>query len=143
LIVALDTNVLVYAEGVDGPARQRAALDAVGRHATETVCIPVQAIGELFDVLVRKARYSHDAALASVQDWVALYRPLATTAAAMEDALELAARHQLQIWDAVILAAAAQARCDVLYSEDMQDGFTWRGTTVRNPFPTPFPPLTP
>jgi predicted nucleic acid-binding protein len=36
-----------------------------------------------------------------------------------------------------MLAAAAQADCRLLLSEDMQDGFTWRSVTVRNPFATP------
>ncbi len=41
---------------------------------------------------------------------------------------------RLGIWDAVILSAAADARCRLLLSEDLQDGFTWRGVTVVNPF---------
>ena len=50
--------------------------------------------------------------------------------------MELATSHQLSLWDAIMLAAAAQAGCRLLLSEDMQDGFTWRGVTVRNPFTT-------
>lgn len=46
----------------------------------------------------------------------------------------LAAGHGLQIWEAIILAVSAEARCRLLLSEDMQDGFTWRGLTVVNPF---------
>ena len=49
-------------------------------------------------------------------------------------AMDLAADHDLSIWDAVILAAAADAGCRLLLSEDMQDGFAWRGLTVANPF---------
>ena len=44
--------------------------------------------------------------------------------------------HQLQFWDSLILAIAAQARCRVLLSEDMQQGFTWGGVTVVNPYST-------
>jgi predicted nucleic acid-binding protein len=39
-----------------------------------------------------------------------------------------------------MLAAAAQAGCRLLLSEDMQDGFTWRGVTIRNPFAATPPP---
>jgi predicted nucleic acid-binding protein len=49
-------------------------------------------------------------------------------------ATDLAADHQLTIWDATILAAAAEAGCRLLLSEDMQGGFTWRGVTIVNPF---------
>ena len=49
--------------------------------------------------------------------------------------MDLAVHHVLSIWDAVILSAAAAAGCRLLLSEDLQDGFTWNGVTVVNPFP--------
>jgi len=49
-------------------------------------------------------------------------------------AVDLASQHRMNIWDAVILASAADAGCRLLLSEDMQDGFTWTGVTVVNPF---------
>ena len=49
-------------------------------------------------------------------------------------AMDLAADHQLGLWDALILSAAADAGCRLLLSEDLQDGFTWSGVTVTNPF---------
>jgi predicted nucleic acid-binding protein len=50
--------------------------------------------------------------------------------------------HQLAFWDAIVLSAAADANCRVLLSEDLQDGFTWSGVTVVNPFAaTPHPLL--
>ena len=67
-----------------------------------------------------------------------------TNQATMLQAIALATEHGLQIWNAVILAAAAEARASLLLSEDMQDGFTWRGVTVANPFATtPHPLLRP
>jgi predicted nucleic acid-binding protein len=52
-------------------------------------------------------------------------------------AADLATDHQLSIWDAIILSAASQAGCRLLLSEDLQDGFTWGGVTVVNPFSAP------
>ena len=57
-----------------------------------------------------------------------------TTERVLSRALDVCNAHQLAIWDAVILAAASEAGCRVLLSEDMQDGFTWGGVTVVNPF---------
>ena len=48
--------------------------------------------------------------------------------------MDLAADHGVSTWDAVILAVSADAGCRLLLSEDMHDGFTWRGVTVTNPF---------
>jgi hypothetical protein len=46
--------------------------------------------------------------------------------------MELVAGHRLSFWDAIMLVAAADAGCRLLASEDMRDGFTWRGVTVCN-----------
>lgn len=54
----------------------------------------------------------------------------------MEAALELSTVHQFTIFDSIIMAAAASIYCDLLISEDLQDGFTWRGLVVTNPFGT-------
>lgn len=57
-----------------------------------------------------------------------------TSPAVMLTAAGLAADHELGIWDAVILSAAAASGCRLLISEDLLDGFTWGGVTVTNPF---------
>jgi predicted nucleic acid-binding protein len=51
-----------------------------------------------------------------------------------EAALRIAARIGYQIYDSLILAAALDAGCAVLYSEDMQDGQKIDSLTIRNPF---------
>ena len=48
--------------------------------------------------------------------------------------MDIAADHRLQIWDALILSVAAENGSRLLLSEDLQDGFTWHGVTVVNPF---------
>ena len=57
-----------------------------------------------------------------------------TLASTFSDAVDLATEHKLQIFHAIILTASAEAGCRLLLSEDMQDGFVWRGVTVVNPF---------
>lgn len=134
--VALDTNILVYVEGMNDPARQEAAIAAVSAaREAEGIAVPAQVLGELFNVLTRKGRIGPGAARQAVAGWVAAATVLPTTEAVIAEAMEIAALHRLAFWDAVILAAAAQAGCRVLLSEDMQHGFAWRGVTVRNPFP--------
>ncbi len=131
---ALDTNFMVYAENVDDPKRRVKARQLLDTLKPGDVAIPVQALGELFNVLTRKAKWPAAQARAAVLAWIDTYEAIETTPETLLDAMELAHAHQLAIWDAIILAGAAQAGCRVLLSEDMQHGFTWRGTTVRNPF---------
>ncbi len=49
-------------------------------------------------------------------------------------AANLIDKHGFQIFDSIIVAAALEANCSVLYSEDMQNGFTINNMTIVNPF---------
>ena len=132
--LALDTNVLAYAEGVNGARMKARAIDLIERLAPESTLIPVQVLGELFAVLLRKAHRSRAQAGAAVLSWGDAFPLIETSTDVLLAAGDLAAAHQLSVWDAVILSAAADARCRLLLSEDLQDGFTWGGVTVANPF---------
>jgi len=132
--VAIDTNVLAYAEGTNGEEKRAAATALLQALPPESTLIPVQALGELFAVLVRKARRSRADAAAAVLSWGDAFPLIDTSNDVMLSATDLAQVHQLGLWDAVMLSAAAEARCRLLLSEDLQDGFTWSGVTVTNPF---------
>ncbi len=137
--LALDTNVLVYAEGGGRSATAGRALEIVER--LPDAVISALTLGEFYRVLVRKAGCRPGDALAAVRRWRALLPVLDLTATAMDAALELAVAHRLGVWDAAQLAVAAEATCVALVSEDMQDGFTWHGVTVVNPFASEPHPL--
>ncbi|HWE06923.1 MAG TPA: PIN domain-containing protein [Rhizomicrobium sp.] len=135
---AVDTNILAYAEGVNGTKRRDSALDLLRRLPHEAAVIPVQALGELFNVLVRKAGKSRKHARNALLSWSDACPVVQTSPEGMAAAAGLATDHRLGIWDAVILSAASQAGCRLLLSEDLQEGFTWGGVTVVNPFaPSP------
>jgi predicted nucleic acid-binding protein len=136
--IAIDTNILAYAEGVNGEPRKLAALGLIRRLPEASTLLPVQVLGELFFVLVRKAGRSRDAARAAVLNWGDAFPLVETSSSVLVAAMDLAADHQLGLWDALILSAAADAGCRLLLSEDRHDGFTWSGVTVTNPFgPSP------
>ncbi len=48
--------------------------------------------------------------------------------------LAIAEKHQLNVYDGMIVAAAQLAGCTTLYSEDMHDGLVIDGLTIRNPY---------
>ena len=132
--VALDTNILAYAEGLNGAGMKRTALGLLERLPQESVLLPVQTLGELFNLLVRKARRAPAKARKAILSWKDAFSLIETTTEVMLAAADLATDHQLSIRDSVVLSAAAEAGCRLLLSEDLQEGFTWRGVTVTNPF---------
>lgn len=139
--VAIDTNILAYAEGVGDAARQVASLDLLTRLPPECVLLSAQVLGELFRVLTGKAKCSPDSARTRILQWADSFEIADSGWAAFQSAFDLTADHGLQIWDALILAITAENRCRMLLSEDMQHGFTWRGVTVVNPYQIPPHPL--
>ena len=135
--VALDTNVLAYAEGLNGAERRRAALELIRRLPQEAVIVPTQVLGELFNVLVRKGGKTRGEARDALLSWRDTFTVVETSPQIMLTAADLATDHQLGIWDAVILSAGSRAGCRLLLSEDLREDFTWAGVTVVNPFSSP------
>ena len=139
--LALDTNVLAYAEGVNSAEKRAVVLELLRNIPQETAVVPVQVLGELFNVLVRRAARSPQEARDALLSWRDAFPVAGTTPEMMMMAVDLAADHRFGIWDAVNLSAASQTGCRLLLSEDLQDGFTWGGLTVVNPFASPRHPL--
>jgi predicted nucleic acid-binding protein len=141
LKIALDTTILVYAEGVNGIPKRIEARGVLDRLPGDSIFLPVQVLGELFNVLIRKAGRNPAEAQLAFSAWRDSYETIDTTSSVMDNAAGLA-QNQFGIWDAVIVCAAAEAGCQLLLSEDMQDGFVWKGVTIVNPFAkTPHPLL--
>lgn len=138
---AVDTNVLAYAEGLGDERRCALALELIQKLPTEAGVLPAQVLGELFRVLTSKARRSAAQARDAVLGWADSFDVADSTWFAFQSALDLTVEHQLQTWDALILAVAAEQHCRILISEDFQDGLTWRGVTVVNPFARELSPL--
>lgn len=139
--VALDTNILAYAEGVGDAERHSRALSLIGRLDPTSTVLPAQTLGELFRVLTGKAKRPLPDAHDAILSWSDSFPVADSTWHSFQMAFEISATHQLQIWDALILAVAAESRCRVLLSEDFHDGFSWNGVTVVNLFAQPPPPL--
>jgi predicted nucleic acid-binding protein len=136
--IAYDTNILVYLEALarhpDDTAKIALARALHSDLALRVVCVaPQQALGELYSVLV-KTSGDREVARTRVLSFVEEFETVAPNIATFIDAMELATEHKLQFWDSLILSTAASGGCSLLLSEDMQDGFAWRGVTVVNPF---------
>ena len=97
--------------------------------------------GELSRVLTGKTKRSTSQARGAVLGWADSFEVADSTWFAFQAALDLTVDHQLQMWDALILAVAAEHHCRMLISEDFHTGFTWRGVTIVNPFAAEPSPL--
>jgi predicted nucleic acid-binding protein len=138
-LCAFDTNIFAYAAAIGESAADRpkvAIAEALlaSMLPNEPLVVPVQVCFELHHLLVRKRRFAPDEAALLVCEYTDGAVIVSSDQAVLEAAFDLAGRHRLQTFAAVILASAARAGCEILYSEDMQHGFEWSGVTVINPF---------
>ena len=132
--VAIDTNVLAYAEGIGDTERCRVAIGLVDQLPQTAVLLPAQVLGELMLILTRKAGRIREAARDAVLGWADSFDVVDSTWASFQSAFDLSVNHEFRMWDALVMAVAAENRCRVVLSEDLQHGFTWRGVTIVNPF---------
>ena len=107
--IALDTNILAYAEGVNGQHRKDVALTILHGFARQEDMVPAQASGELFVVLTRKAKPEATEARSAVLGWSDSFPLIDTTPAVIQEAMALVTTHRLGFWDSVMLAGAPQA----------------------------------
>jgi predicted nucleic acid-binding protein len=135
--VALDTNILAYAEGLGDTRRCNTAIQLIEQLSAVEVVVPVQTLGELSRVLIGKAKRSTVQTREAVLAWADSFEVANSDWFAFQAALDLTVDHQLPLWDALILAVAAETHCRLLLSEDFHNGFVWRGVTVINPFIEP------
>ena len=126
----LDTNILVYASLTGDPkaAKGKALRD-------NGAVISVQVLNELANVLRRKLAQPWDKTCEILAITRQLLEVVPLTEAVHDIGLRLAERYSLSIYDAMIVAAALDNGCDVLWSEDMQHGLVISTRLiVRNPF---------
>jgi len=126
-----DTNVLIYALADRDPRSARAeALLASGG------VLSVQVLNEFVSVARRKILMSWSQVTQALDAFQILCpSPLPLTMGMHQAALGIAQKHGYNIYDALVVAAALQAGCTTLYSEDLRDGQTIGGQlTIRNPF---------
>ena len=134
--VALDTNVLAYAEGLGDDVRCQLAGDLISKLDPINSLVPVQVLGELSRILTTKLKKSSADVRELLLSWSDAVVVADTTWTAFQSAIDLTVDHQISMWDALIMSVAAENKCRLLISEDFQNGFTWRGVTVVNPFET-------
>ncbi len=125
----LDTNVLLYLFSADHEKADRAE-----EMLAQGGVVSVQVLNEFASVATRKLRMR----VAEAAEALAAVRALCEVVPLVEEThdvgMDIARRHGLSIYDAMIAAAARLAGCKVILSEDMQDGLHLEGMRIRDPF---------
>ena len=128
-----DTNVLIYAFAKDDPRAETAETLLAGGGV-----VGVQVLNEFVAVAVGRLAIPWEEVLEALRAIRVLCpSPVPLTVETHDTALGLAGRYGYHIYDSLVIAAALEASCSTLYSEDMHDGQVIGGLTIRNPFREP------
>ena len=126
----LDTNVLLYLLSSDTAKADRAE-EIIAAGAT----LSVQVLNEFAAVALRKLRMNAAEVREALEPITAICTIVPLTFKIHQRALAVAERYRISFYDALIAAAALDAGCTTLYTEDLQDGQLIEGAlTVKNPF---------
>lgn len=136
---AVDTNVLVYFVDVDEPAKRAKAIELLERLETEAkdTVLPWQVGVEFLSVLRRwetEGWIVRDQTVRHMQTVESMFSFVLPTQSLLSSSLDLSSRYSLSHWDSLLIAACIEAGINTLYSEDLDDGMTYDGVTVVNPF---------
>jgi predicted nucleic acid-binding protein len=132
-----DSNVFIYFFDTTDSVKQTIATELVEK-AIEAGngCISFQVVQETLRVITGKLprpATQEEAVLFMAHSLQPLWRVM-PSAALYEKALQLRSRWKLSFYDALIVAAALEAGCKRLLSEDMQHGQRIEGLRIENPF---------
>lgn len=130
----IDTNVLIYAEASDAPAKQRAALALLKQlFESTTGVLSTQVLQEYCNVALKRLKLPAQHIRAQL-DLYEQFEVVQVTPAVIRAGLDLHQTRSVAFYDALIMASAQLAGCSVLFSEDMNAGETMAGVRIINPF---------
>lgn len=129
-----DTNILIYAIDNRHVTKQQRAINLLGQHfGKNSGIISTQVLQEFYSVATGRLKLTSTDALRMVQNYMQL-RVVQLTPAVIWTAMNRHGAGGFSFWDALIIEAALHVNTKILYSEDMQDGMSISGMTIRNPF---------
>ncbi|MFW6164302.1 MAG: PIN domain-containing protein [Planctomycetota bacterium] len=131
--VFIDTNVLVYSMDARYPAKRDHARRKLDALPDDAGVISTQVLEEAYVTFTRKLGMAPLEAKASVSLLTA-FEVVTVDADLVLKAIDCAILDTLSLWDALIVAAAASANCEKVWTEDMNDGQVILGVRIVNPF---------
>ena len=132
----VDTNILFYVHArTEGGKHERAKQIVQQLWESHSGVISTQVLQELCINARRKMQppVTTEQLRAVVESYLR-WEVITNTGQSVLQALELEARYKISFWDALIINAAEEAGCEVLYSEDLSSGQHYGSVLVVNPF---------
>ncbi|MCP4755415.1 MAG: PIN domain-containing protein [Proteobacteria bacterium] len=133
----LDTNVIVYSFDQTAPSKKAIAETLIQKALKDHCgCVSFQVVQEFISVAIRKfdVPLSYGECRSYVDDFLGPITELFPSLDFYRESMEVSERWQYSFYDSMIINAAINTNCSLLYSEDMQNNQKIKSITIKNPF---------
>ncbi len=132
-ICLIDSNIWLYAFiDIQDKVKSKVAKSII-RNENIAIAVSNQIINEVCVNLIKKAHFSEEKIRELVESFYNKYNVVEISRENLLKASEIREHHNFSFWDSLILASALYSGAEILYSEDMQDGFVIEKTRIVNP----------
>jgi predicted nucleic acid-binding protein len=133
-VITADANVFVYLWDTAAPAKQSTAQTVLAYVRAQSGPVGLQVVGELQHILRRKLRRPPAQAAGAARLLLTFFSNFRASESNADESLALMERGALSYWDAMLVTAARDVGCRIMFSEDMQDGARFGALEIVNPF---------
>ncbi len=131
----LDSNVLVYFFDERDIRKQNIAMELINSLTkTRTGQISTQTLQEYFNVITKKLKCNKKQVCEDVENYARIFPVHCNRLKDIFSAIDISIRTQFSFYDSLIIAAAKATSCNIVYSEDLNDGQMVDGIKIINPF---------
>ena len=134
--IFIDTNILIYAYDISAGEKHAIASNILADLWNSRLgVVSTQVLQEFFVNVVQKIQRPIGIRLAKdiVRDLLK-WHVVVNNGVSILDAIDIHDRYGYSFWDAMIIEAAIKGGAAILMTEDLQDGQTIDGVSIKNPF---------
>ena len=133
--VFFDSNILVYFVDEQDPKKQTIAKNLIAEAVqNQNGVLSTQSLQEFYNVITKKMLCPKENARELVKMFSELFPVTQVTVPLIMEAIDISIKNELSFWDSLIVSAATDTGCIIVYSEDMNDGQIVSGAKILNPF---------
>ena len=130
-----DSNILVYLQDSNDEQKQQIARQLVSEQTKKQwAVISTQVLQEFYNVTTTKLQQDKSIIKKCIRNFYTNIETVQISPQIIEHAIDISVKIQCSFWDSLIIAAAVYAQCNILYTEDLNDGQIIYGVKIVNPF---------
>ena len=129
----IDTNILVYQMDKRDPAKRSVCRDLVRKAAANGDAVISAQVLQEFYVATTTKLHIDPILIKSIMHTLENMEVVTIGNELIDDAIDASIQYKLSFWDSLIVVAAESAKCETLYTEDLNDGQIIRNVRITNP----------